>query len=608
MKKLLLLISVFLVCITNVQASNNIDIVYTSPEDGSRYLRPEETIIVSVNEMIDESTLIPGRIEATGKKISNYPGSLFLSSDDKTILFRPTHKFLHSDTITIKVHHGIKTADGDLINPKEFIFIVRDTIGQSHFDSIAWELGVNTPFNPPYDFNDPLPESFPDLYVLNSHAPSSGRLFFSNFTLSNFNGGGGTGHGNENRPSGRFIAPYLIIYDNDSGVYYQKGLERYGLDFKVARNGNLVYFAAGLWKYIMMDTNYNIIDTIQCGNGYPTDGHELLFLENGHMLMMSYDPVILNMSVVVPGGEPRAEVTGLVIQELDREKNVVFQWRSWEHFEITDGLHENLTLPKIDYSHGNSIEPDWDGNLLISSRHMDEITKINRSNGEIIWRFGGLNNEFTFLNDDRRFTYQHDARRVAPGRITLFDNGNHHTPPYSRVIEYELDEVNKTAKLVWEYNHNKEIFAFAMGNAQRLPNGNTVIGWGTGYPSITEVDPNGDVVFEMAMEDSSWTYRALRYDFRQPQNEIPDEFNLSQNYPNPFNPATNISFEVPSATNVVLEIYDMLGRKVDELVNSNLAAGNYNMIWNAEAFSSGIYFYTLKAGDFNETKKMVLLK
>ncbi|HLT23747.1 MAG TPA: arylsulfotransferase family protein, partial [Ignavibacteria bacterium] len=278
------------------------------------------------------------------------------------------------------------------------------------------------------------------------------------------------------------------------------------------------------------------------------------------------------------------------------------------HFEITDGLHENLTLPKIDYSHGNSIEPDWDGNLLISSRHMDEITKINRTTGDIIWRFGGLNNEFTFLNDTRGFTYQHDARRVAPRRITLFDNGNHHSPPYSRVVEYELDEVNKTAELVWEFDHNKEIFGFAMGNAQRLPNGNTVIGWGTGYPSITEVDPNGNIVFEMAQEDSSWTYRALRYDFRQPDNEIPEEFNLSQNYPNPFNPATNISFDIPSASNVVLEIYDILGRKVDELVNTNLTAGDYNILWNAENLSSGVYFYTLRTENFRETKKMVLLR
>src|SRR5690606_9488073 len=170
----------------------------------------------------------------------------------------------------------IKTTDGALINPKEITFIIRDSLGISHFDSFASEFGIETPQYSLYNYDDPLPASFPDLYVINSQSPSPGRLFFSNFTLSNFNGGVGIGHGNENRPR-RFIAPYLIIYDNDSGVYYHQALERYGLDFKVARNGNLIYYAAGLWKYITMDTNYNILDTIQCGNGYPTDGHELLF-------------------------------------------------------------------------------------------------------------------------------------------------------------------------------------------------------------------------------------------------------------------------------------------------------------------------------------------
>lgn len=615
-QKLFLIITLSIISISVLQAGNKVDIIYTSPVDGGKYLRPEETIIISANKFINENTLIiPGVIEVSGKRQNLYHGDFFLSSDNKTILFRPESVFLHSDTITVQINPGITTLDGEGLIPKSFSFIIRDSLGNTHFDSFGSEFGTNLNprylhYNIPYNnFADQqLPNKFPELFITSNTTTSSNKLFISNFTLANFNGDPNSHDpGSENRPSGEDPNPYLIIYDTDS-VFFYKQMERYALDFKRTIFGDLVYYSAATWEYLMMDSNYLMKDTITCGNGYPTDGHELLFLENGHMLLMSYDPVSLDMSAIVPGGQQSANVIGLVIQELDKEKNVVFQWRSWDHFEITDAPHENLTLLNIDYVHGNSIEPDLDGNLLISSRHLNEITKINRTTGDIIWRMGGINNEFTFLNDSRGFTYQHDARRVAPGRITLFDNGNFHTPPYSRAVEYEVDEVNKTVELVWEYDHNKEIYAFAMGNAQRLPNGNTLIGWGTGSPNVTEVDPNGNIVFEMAIEDTSWTYRALRYDFRQPGNVIPEKFHLSQNYPNPFNPATNISFDVTSASNVVLEIYDVLGRKVDELVNQNLAAGNYNMLWNAENLSSGVYFYSLRAGSFTDTKKMVLLK
>jgi hypothetical protein len=401
----------------------------------------------------------------------------------------------------------------------------------------------------------------------------------------------------------------LIIAENSGEPNYYKRINRYAVDFKKTTDGNLSYYDHTREKYYIMDTNFITIDSLTCGNGYPTDNHELIFLENGHALIMSYDDVPLDMSEIVPGGNPNSMVTGLVIQELDNEKKVVFQWRSWEDIEITEATHENLTHGKIDYVHGNSIEQDYDGNLIVSLRHTDQIIKINRITGEIMWRLGGIRNAFTFLNDTLGFFHQHDARRVAPGRITLFDNGNFHSPPFSRAIEYEIDEVNKTAKLVWQFDHNKDVFAFAMGNAQRLPNGNTLIGWGTAaIPNMTEVDPSGNTVFELAMGDSLWSYRAFRFPFNQPDSPIPTAFSLSQNYPNPFNPSTSISFDIPDQSYVTLKIYDLLGREVDNLVNEELNSGSYNIVWNAENLSSGVYFYNLVSGSFSETKKMVLLK
>ena len=86
------------------------------------------------------------------------------------------------------------------------------------------------------------------------------------------------------------------------------------------------------------------------------------------------------------------------------------------------------------------------------------------------------------------------------------------------------------------------------------------------------------------------------------------DFRLEQNYPNPFNPETTISFSVPEASKISLKIYNVIGENIDTLVEEFLDAGNYSYKWQAFRLPSGIYYYSLKAGSFNETKKMVLIR
>ncbi len=88
----------------------------------------------------------------------------------------------------------------------------------------------------------------------------------------------------------------------------------------------------------------------------------------------------------------------------------------------------------------------------------------------------------------------------------------------------------------------------------------------------------------------------------------PTEFALSQNYPNPFNPVTVINYQIPKSGNVKLTIYDALGKEVNTLVNESQNPGNYQIEWNATAYPSGVYFYTLEAGSFVSNKKMILIK
>ena len=263
-------------------------------------------------------------------------------------------------------------------------------------------------------------------------------------------------------------------------------------------------------KFYALNNKYELVDSFYCGNGFETDFHELLLLSNNHSYLLGIDPQIIDMSQIVRGGKEDATVIGFVIQELDENKIVVFQWRSLDYISVLDAAEEiDLTLQVIDYIHTNSICIDFDGNLIISSRNLDEITKINRQTGELIWRLGGKRNQFSFINEEFNFSRQHDVRRLQNGNILFFDNGNYHTPAFSRAVEYTLDEINLVATKVWQYRNNPDYYTGSMGSVQRLSNGNTLINWGkTGI--ISEVRQDGNKALEIKFSLELFSYRVLK--------------------------------------------------------------------------------------------------
>ena len=91
-------------------------------------------------------------------------------------------------------------------------------------------------------------------------------------------------------------------------------------------------------------------------------------------------------------------------------------------------------------------------------------------------------------------------------------------------------------------------------------------------------------------------------------NLLPTGYSLSQNYPNPFNPSTRFRYSVPQSSKVVIKVFDILGKEITTLMNEQKLAGTYELTWNASNLPSGVYFYRLNAGEFTETKKMILLK
>jgi hypothetical protein len=265
--------------------------------------------------------------------------------------------------------------------------------------------------------------------------------------------------------------------------------------------------------FIGLDQDFNEIAAYHAVDGYSTNDHEVQLLEDGGYLLIGGRTERVDVGRYVPGGQNDASVHENVIQEFTAGGEMIFQWRTWDHFDLRDIDMGDPRGASIDFTHMNALDIDDDGHIIVSSRHMSEVTKINRDTGEVMWRLSGARNDFRFINDPLYgFRNQHDCRALGNGRYTIFDNGNGHNPAISRAVEYELDVEAMTATLVWEYSGPPERYANWMGNAQRLPNGNTLINFVMPYyPKVVEVDRDGRTQFELNYLDDTNCYRVFRF-------------------------------------------------------------------------------------------------
>ena len=304
----------------------------------------------------------------------------------------------------------------------------------------------------------------------------------------------------------------LWIVDNDLTPVFYKKVTGSVYDFKYQPNGELTYNIYSTLSY-GLDSSGNLVNQFFTPAGFALDIHELIVMPDSSYYILGRDHITIDMSQYVTGGDTAALLIAHTIHHMDADDNELWRWNSFDHYDILD-VDDNidLTLHIIDWTHCNSIEVDFDGNIILSTRNFNEVTKINRLNGEIIWRLGGKANQFQFINDTRRFGRQHDARRHSNGNLFLFDNGHYLIPQYSSYVEYELDEVNLTATLVRRYSRNESIFTQSRGGVQELNNNNTLISWGENFdPYITEINNEDSVEFELVLTSNFHKYRAYRF-------------------------------------------------------------------------------------------------
>ncbi|MBU3678948.1 MAG: hypothetical protein FGM32_04990 [Candidatus Kapabacteria bacterium] len=302
---------------------------------------------------------------------------------------------------------------------------------------------------------------------------------------------------------GRAVFPLNVGMQINLSSYKNRELSYFG----VTNTGGVLGFSC----FVRMNHQQQITDSICPVGPYQADFHEGFASSDSTFVILGAYRVKTDLSKYVAGGFPDAEIIGGVIQEITRSGRVIFEWKSLDHIPYQDATDDiDFTQPLVDVHHINAIVRDTDGGLIISIRHLDEVIKINGQTGKIIWRLGGSkskNNQFRFLNDTVAgffgFSHQHCVSRTPSGTLLMFDNGNLKPEPQSsRVVEYEIDENEKTVRKVFEYQPEQKVFASTMGSVSRLPNGNFLVGYGSalnlsGVPSdiaAEEIDREGNVV------------------------------------------------------------------------------------------------------------------
>ena len=292
-----------------------------------------------------------------------------------------------------------------------------------------------------------------------------------------------------------------------------------GVHGRLLENGHLLYmgndpagplteFGGSAGVLLEVDWNGHLIWKYED----PYLSHDFYRLDNGHTIIIRWEPIPKEFGAKVKGGLPGTERNGVmwgdVLREINLAGEVLWEWRCWEHFDFDIEVLSPL-VPRDRYGDCNSCFVMPNGNIIVSYPALDLIEIIDKQTGNIIWRYGGMG----------KLSFQHNPTFLENGNILVFDNGRfgRDLPAHSSV-----KEINPaTYAIEWEYISSPRVdfYASFISGCQRLPNGNTLICDG---PSgrFFEVIRTGEIVWEYVCPFyfnfsrfgyANMTYRAYRY-------------------------------------------------------------------------------------------------
>lgn len=269
----------------------------------------------------------------------------------------------------------------------------------------------------------------------------------------------------------------------------------------------------GVGRGVIVDSSYRQVASVPAAGGLHADLHEFRLTPRGTALITAYFPVYWDDRAA--HGSAHEKTLDCVVQEIDVKTGLLlYQWDSLDHVGVQESYVPAISkrFPMFDYFHLNAVEPDSDGNLIISSRHTWAAYKVDHTLGRVIWRLGGKHSSFR-MGPGASFAFQHDVRVRAPhdGYVTVFDNGagTAVVHRYSRGLVLRLDLRRHTATRVASLPHRPQLLSFYEGNVEELSDGSAFVGWGQ-RPFFTQYDPRGKVVLDGHFLDTNSSYRAYR--------------------------------------------------------------------------------------------------
>jgi len=298
----------------------------------------------------------------------------------------------------------------------------------------------------------------------------------------------------------------VIIDNTGKVVWYHHSPNGLLNSFQAHPNGTYTLLGTGA-----TETQFRVLNslgeqtgTLQCA-GRPTRFHDLLVAEGGDAWILCDENRVMDLSGL--GGVAGAVVTGTVLQHLSAAGDLLWEWNAFDHFAITDLPAADRAGPNVNFTHGNGVGFDDDGNLILGFRSLSEVTKVDRATGAIIWRLGGLQNQFTFLNDPKGgFERQHGVRPAGPGQVQLLDNG---LSAPSRLVRYLINPVAHTALMEWQFIDAPTTYTNVGGSTQYHPDGHATVSFGRAG-RVIEVDQAGNRVWELTGLNGTYVFRAQR--------------------------------------------------------------------------------------------------
>lgn len=316
-------------------------------------------------------------------------------------------------------------------------------------------------------------------------------------------------------PSPGFVAfsaaAYGLVIDNSGRVvWYHRFPTMAGLNFMALPNGRYLAHPptpdpSDIEPFIEIDPLGNVTRTLNCANGLPSRMHDLVLDADGGYWIMCDETRVMDLTAV--GGQASARVTGTVVQHLTASGALAFAWSPFDHFAITDLDPASRAGPTVNWTHGNSLDLTPEGDVVISFRSLSEITRISTATGNVVWRMGGLANQFAFPGTSvPPFSSQHSLRRTGSGLLLLLDNLG--TAGESRAKRFLVDEGARTAQLVQWYASSPAVVTSIGGTVQDLDEGRTLVTFGTAG-RVEEFDAEGRLVWQIE-GNAGYVFRAQR--------------------------------------------------------------------------------------------------